>query len=239
MAPGRMRSTLAVTALVAVVVPVALAASRAAGAETSEECSPGLHTLRLGRGSTALMHVAPAAAGTASSVLLVLHDTGGTERQALATFGRGQNVPGLILVAPGAHGPAWSFERGRGHDLATVSRALTQTVSSCRVDPNRIAIGGFGAGATAALSLGVTNGRVFHAIVALAPGPVAAQVRAGRPRVFIAHGTSDRVAPFATTRKVLVPSLRREGYAVTFRTFTGGHVVPAAVARAALQWLLH
>ena len=226
------------TLTVAVLLVVASTGTRAAGAETNDACSAGVHALRLGGGSTALVRVAPTPAGTPRSLLLVLHDAGGTEARAIAAFSGGWDAPGLILVAPRARGAAWSFERGSGDDLATVGRALTQAVSRCKVDSSRIAIGGFGTGATAALSLGVTNGRLFHAIVALAPGPVGTQKRAGRPRVFIAHGTSDRVAPFAKTRDVLVPSLRREGYAVTFRAFPGGHVVPAGVARAAVKWLL-
>ena len=223
---------------VAVLVAVAVAASRAAGAEKNDGCSPGLHTLGLAGGSTALMRVAPASAAQGRTLLLVLHDAGGTESQALASFSGGWNAPGLVLVAPGSRGIAWNFERGRGDDLATVGRALTEAVSRCGVDARRMAIGGFGAGATAALSLGVTNGRLFHAIVAFAPGRVGRQKREGRPRVFIGHGTSDRVARFEKTRDVLVPSLRRQGYAVTFHAFRGGHVVPAAVARAAVRWLL-
>jgi len=233
MAHRRLRRILAVAVLLA----AALAASRA-GADTPTDCSAGMHALQLGGGSTSLVHVTPALAGTARTLLLVLHDTGGTPGEALATFRAGSSPPGLVLVAPRSRGRAWSFERGRGNDLATVSRALTRTVSHCAVDSRRIGIGGFGAGATAALSLGITNGRLFRSIVAFAPGPIGMQRRVGRPRVFIAHGEADSVSSFARTKDALVPALRRSGYAVTFRAFPGGHVVPAAVARAAVRWFL-
>ena len=67
---------------------------------------------------------------------------------------------------------------------------------------------------------------------------VEAGTRLGKPRIFVAHGTRDGVHPFAGTRDALVPKLRREGYAVTFRAFVGGHVVPAPVSRAAVSWFL-
>lgn len=224
-----------------VVAAVAFAATPAGAVSSTgsaEPCSPGVHTLDLGSGSTALMRVTRAAGTGRRALLLVLHDAGASQRQGLSAFRGGWSSPGLVLLAPSSRGTSWSFERGRGGDLAPVGRALTQAVARCAVDPRRIGIGGFAAGATSALSLGLTNGRLFHSIVALSPASIETRQRVGRPRVFVALGKSDGVTPFAATRDVLVPSLRREGYAVTFRAFSGGHSVPAAVSQAAVRWLL-
>ena len=49
--------------------------------------------------------------------------------------------------------------------------------------------------------------------------------RAGRPRVFVAHGRRDDVLPVERTSGRIVPALRDAGYRVTFRTFGDGHVV--------------
>jgi predicted esterase len=184
------------------------------------------------------MRVTPGAVSARKALLLVLHDAGGSEDDALALFRAGWGSPGLVLVAPGARSTKWSFERGRGDDLATVGHALTQAFSRCPIDPAQVGIGGFAEGATSALSLGITNGRLFHAVVALSPGSIDKQKRVGQPRVFVAHGTGDRVHPFASTRDVLVPELRRQGYSVTFHPFSGGHTVPAEVSRAAVRWFL-
>jgi predicted esterase len=172
------------------------------------------------------------------ALLLVLHDAGASARQGLSAFRGGWGSPGLVLLAPSSHGTSWSFERGRGSDLAPVSRALTQAVAQCPVDSRRIGIGGFAAGATSALSLGLTNGRLFHAIVALSPDAIETRQRAGRPRVFVALARSGAAAHFAQRQTVLVPTLRREGYAVTFRAFAGGRSVPTAVSQAAVRWFL-
>jgi predicted esterase len=221
-------------AALAVLVAAAFGGS-SVGASTAETCAPGLHTLDVGGRETALMRVTPGAADAKRALLLALHDAGGTRRDGLAEFRASWTTPGLVLVAPGSRRANWSFEHGAGHDLATVGRALTQAFSRCAVDPRRVGIGGFAAGATSALSLGIRNGRLFRAIIAFSPGEIATQTRMGRPRVFVAHGTNDSRSAFDST---LVSTLRRKGYAVTFRPFSGGHTVPPAVSRAAVRWFL-
>lgn len=61
-------------------------------------------------------------------------------------------------------------------------------------------------------------------------------IRHGRPRVFVSHGTSDRVLPIARCGRRLVPELRDAGYDVTYEEFRGGHRVPPEVAAAAVRW---
>jgi phospholipase/carboxylesterase len=230
---ARLRTRYSVVVLA--VLLAALLGGSGAGARESETCAPGLHTLDLGGGRSALMRVNPGDASGKKALLLALHDAGGSARAGLAAFRGGWDRPGLVLVAPSARGMGWSVERRRGGDLRTIDRAMTQAFSRCTVDSRRVGIGGFASGATSALSLGIRNGRLFRAIVALSPGPIAMQTRVGRPRVFVAHGTNDRRSAFDT---MLVPSLRREGYTVTLRAFTGGHTVPPAVSRAAVMWFL-
>lgn len=75
-------------------------------------------------------------------------------------------------------------------------------------------------------------------MAAFSPGFLAlSKTLRGQPRVFISHGRNDPVLPFSTSRDVIVPILRSGGYDVTFHEFDGGHVVPAEVSEAALDWL--
>lgn len=220
------------------VVTLVLAAGAPTNARSAGGCTPGVHRLPVGNGRSALMRVGPGDEGDKKALILVLHGAGGSAQDGLFAFRGGWNARDVVLVAPGARGPTWSLLLGSGDDLPTVDRALTQAYARCRIDSAHVGIGGFSDGATYALSLGVANGRLFRAIMALSPGGVHARKRVGKPRIFVAHGTNDHVLPFATTRNELVPELRREGYAVTFRTFAGGHTAPAAISRAAVHWFL-
>ena len=88
------------------------------------------------------------------------------------------------------------------------------------------------------LSLGLANGRLFHAVIALSPGGIVGERREGKPRIFIAHGTRDNVLPFSTSRDQLVPALRKAGYRVRFLPFAGEHKAREPESRAAVRWFL-
>jgi phospholipase/carboxylesterase len=221
-----------------VVASLALAGSTPTSARSAAGCTPGVHRLQLGSGRSALMRVGPGDDADKKALILVLHGAGGSAKDGLFAFRGGWDAHDVVLVAPASRGPTWSFVLGSGDDLPTVDRALTQAFARCTIDSARVGIGGFSDGATYALSLGVANGRLFRAIMALSPGGVHVRKPVGKPRIFVAHGTNDHVLPFAQTRNDLVPELRREGYAVTFHTFAGGHSAPAAISRAAVRWFL-
>jgi phospholipase/carboxylesterase len=171
------------------------------------------------------------------ALILTLHGAGsGGSRGGLYVFRGGWDVPGVVMVAPAAEGSTWSFLRGSDTDLPFVNRALARTFARCRVDVRRIAVGGFSDGATYALTLGLTNGDLFRAVMALSPGGVLARDAVGKPRVFIAHGTLDRVLPMSRTSDAIVRELRSSGYRVTYRKFRGGHQVLPEVSRDAVRW---
>ena len=123
---------------------------------------------------------------------------------------------------------------------------IGRSVCRCAIDRNRLAIGGFSDGASYALSLGLANGDVFSYIVAFSPGFIVRAQARGRlgnnnkvqiPRVYIAHGTGDNVLPIASTSRVFVSSLRKNGYNVEFHEFSGGHHLSRQVADKAMAWL--
>ena len=86
-----------------------------------------------------------------------------------------------------------------------------------------------------ALWLGLANGDLFRGVIALSGGGSLPDERVGKPRIFVAHGTRDRVIPISLGGDEIVRQLRSEGgYRMTYRRFDGGHRVIPAIARAAV-----
>ena len=88
-------------------------------------------------------------------------------------------------------------------------------------------------GSSYALSLGLTNGDLFDAVIAFSPGFSADGRRHGTPSIFVSHGVEDTVLPIQATSRVIVPALKKRGYDVDYREFQGPHTVPPRIARAA------
>jgi phospholipase/carboxylesterase len=145
---------------------------------------------------------------------------------------------GLILLAPKSQRETWDVVYGRfGPDAAVIDELLADLFGRYAIDPRRVFVSGFSDGASCALSLGLTNGDLFAGIAAFSPGFAHTPSVAGKPRVFISHGTTDHVIPIDKTSGQIVGRLRREGYDVIYREFEGPHVVPPAVAREAVEWM--
>jgi phospholipase/carboxylesterase len=115
--------------------------------------------------------------------------------------------------------------------------ALDGVFEAVAVDPRRLIISGFSDGASYALSLGLGNGDLFSHVLAFSPGFMAPDAQHGKPPVFVSHGTGDRVLDIDRCSRALVPILEQAGYPVTYEEFDGGHEVPPAILRRALEWL--
>ncbi len=217
--------------------PVPDTTTAAASSTAAESCSPGVHELTLGNGQPARMHVAP---GDRERALIVaLHGAGGTPFGAIEAFRSALNEPGLVLIAPASKNQTWSVIRSdRDVDLESVDLAAAEAWDRCPIDRKRLALGGFSDGATYALTLGVANGDLFPAVIALSPGGIVADTRRGSPRIFVSHGTEDEVLPIAGASDTIVPQLQEAGFDVTYRRFRGNHEVPPDVAAAAVRWFL-
>jgi predicted esterase len=181
------------------------------------------------------MRVNAGATDGKKALVLALHGAGGTSESGLWIFRGGAKTRGLVLVAPASESRTWNIFYGA--DLDTIDRALRQAFARCRVDARRVAVGGFSDGATTALSVGLLNGDLFRAVMAVAPGGIIAERPVGKPRVYIAHGTRDTVLPFRIGQAV-TRELRSFGYAVKFRAFAGAHDVPDGISREAVRWFL-
>ena len=172
------------------------------------------------------------------ALVLLLHGAGGSARQGLAPLLPFADEAALLLLGVKSRRATWDILlESFGPDVAFIDRSLARVFVRTSVDPARVAIGGFSDGASYALSLRLANGDLFRAVIAFSPGFVASAERRGRPRVFISHGTDDRVLPIDATSRRIVAELEGEGYDVHYREFRGSHAVPPSVAREALAWL--
>jgi phospholipase/carboxylesterase len=199
-------------------------------------CRPGEYELRLAPGRRALLRVTPPHVRSPRALLVALHGAGsGGAPGGLYAFRGAWGVPGLVVVAPAAAGSAWTLE---AEDVGFVERALRAALARCRVDPRRMAIGGFSSGAGMALWLGLSNGELFRGVIVLSGGGPLPESRVGKPRVFVAHGRRDGVIPIESGGDPLVRELRAAGYPVTYARFAGGHrVIPHIARRAVLATL--
>lgn len=170
-------------------------------------------------------------------LVLLLHGAGGSPRQGLDLLLPLADSRGLLLLAPKSAAGTWDvIVDGFGVDVRRIDRVLEEVVDAYAVEA--AVVGGFSDGASYALSLGLTNGDLFGAVIAFSPGFAAPLVRHGRPQVFVSHGTGDRVLPVNACSRRLVPQLKALDYPVTYVEFAGGHEVPEPVRDRAVAWLL-
>jgi phospholipase/carboxylesterase len=207
--------------------------SSAAGARR-----PGVHLLGLGARRDGLVLVpAAAAAGEPRPLVVALHGAGGTGAQMIDLLEPSASRRRLFVLAPDSRARTWDVIAGGGYgpDVEFIDDALAAVFAAYPVGPT--AIGGFSDGASYALSLGLANGDLFGHVLAWSPGFAAPGSQVGGPRVFVSHGTGDRVLPIERCSRRIVPRLRNEGYDVVYREFDGGHTVPREQIEAALDLL--
>jgi phospholipase/carboxylesterase len=190
-------------------------------------------------GGGALFYVPQTARDTDPPGLVVaLHGAGGLARDTFDLLRPHADEANLMLLAPKSRGATWDVSMGGfGPDVAAIDRLLTLVFERYPIDGDRIAVAGFSDGASYALSLGLTNGDLFDAVIAFSPGFIAFAEARGLPRLFISHGTDDEILPIARTSRQGVPRLRAAGYRVRYREFDGGHDAPQPVVREAIEWL--
>lgn len=206
-------------------------------------------------------YIPPAAAGKRAPLLVLLHGAGSEGVDMVERFKPEADRRGVILLAPKSGGFTWdtvlyfnpdygSFAPiaklpptnppvAFGADIKRVDKALALLLEHVAVDPARIGLLGFSDGATYALAIGPRNPGLFSTVIALSPGFAYPTMRKGRDqRIFLAHGTEDRVLPFIGSKRDIVPNLIRHGHKVKFVRFPGGHEVPPNIAAQAIDYFL-
>jgi phospholipase/carboxylesterase len=115
---------------------------------------------------------------------------------------------------------------------------LERVFDQARIASSKISLCGFSDGASYALSLGLVNGDLFGHVVAFSPGFMMHSGAVGRPKIYVTHGTMDRVLDIDRTSRVLVPKLKSEGYDVQYREFDGPHTPPRAYLHDVVAWMV-
>ena len=200
----------------------------------------GLHPLGLADARDGVLYIPERLDQTRPvPLILALHGAGSNAHDAIHPLRRFADSLGMVLVAPDARTGEWDLlDGGFGDDVDFIDHALARAFEQCLIDERRVAIEGFSDGGSYALSLGLRNTELFTHVIAFSPGFLTLPPCVGKPKVFISHGASDVILPAARCSRRIVPRLERDGYAVTYHEFSGGHVVPADVAAAAVAWLL-
>lgn len=168
---------------------------------------------------------------------LLLHGAGGDARHGLSLLRGHADRLGLVLLAPDSRRATWDvLGGGYGPDVDFINLALEQTFARYAVNARRVAFAGFSDGASYALSLGIINGDLATHVIAFSPGFMAPTRQKGSPRLFISHGTQDRVLPIDRCSRRIVPQVRQAGYFVNYKEFDGPHTIPPEIAREAAEW---
>ena len=220
---------------------ISFAILRSRPRKPSKPARPGLRALGLGSPRDGYIYIPPTYSPSRPSPLVVLlhgaaHDSKEWSQSPLPEFFDAGRV---IVVMPDSRRTTWDMLLGDyGPDVRFIDRALALAFDECRIDPARIALGGFSDGATYALSLGITNANLFSSILAFSPGTVKPAAKTGKPRIFITHGTNDSVLPIEDTSRQIVEALREKNYPVTYEEFEGPHTVTREGAKRAIAWFL-
>jgi len=196
---------------------------------------PGVWPLGVSATRDGLLYVPEAARTRQVPLLVMLHGYGSSPERIWQAVKDDADERSVAVLLPASRQVSWDFERGDfGADRAFIDAALASTFLRVPVDPAHVALGGFSAGATFALSLGPSNGDLFHWIFAFSPTGLEVAGRVGHPGFLVAHGTADPVVPIGASSRSIVPALRAAGDRVIYREFPLGEheLFPDAVHEA-------
>jgi phospholipase/carboxylesterase len=200
----------------------------------------GLHPLGFRTERDALLYVPESSLKLDKAPLVLsLHGASRSSDRGIEVLRAQADEFGFLLLAPASARVTWDIINGAGGlDAKFINRAMNKVYEMRSIDPARVAMAGFSDGASASLSLGLANGDLFAAVFGFSPGFVVDLPRAGKPPVFISHGTIDNVLPIDECSRRIVPQLRQDGYKVTYREFEGKHTLPPEIASEAMRWFM-
>jgi len=220
---------------------LAYATLRARPSRRTESVKRGVQRLGIASERDGFLYVPSSySAGNPAPLIVLLHGAGSSSSDWSGfLFTKLFDDPPVIVLAPDSRDRLWDVSMGGfGQDVRFIDDALDLTFGMCNVDTSHIALGGFSDGASYTLSLGLTNGDLFTNLMAFSPGYMKPAAKRGKPKIFIAQGRRDAVLPISTTRNVIVPSLRKDGYDVDFEEFDGPHTVKLDELAGAMHWFL-
>lgn len=186
----------------------------------------------------AILYIPQNASESSLPLLVMLHGATQSAEDMFWYLGTTPDETGVVVLAPNSRDTTWDAIGGSfGTDVEHLNRALERVFETVAIDPARVAAGGFSDGASYALSLGLINGDLFRSVIAFSPGFIVSGIPLGKPRIFVSHGTHDRILPIDRCGRRIAAGLIARGYEVNFREFDGDHEIPNDVAREGLKWI--
>jgi predicted esterase len=148
-----------------------------------------------------------------------------------------------LFLVPRSIAPTWDLIAGGGRsDLDFLEFSYDLIYRRYPIDRERQALVGYSDGASYGLSIGMSNPRIFRAVMAWAAGFVAYDdtfVTDGDPKpdIYLEYGTQDEIFPFEQVALPMRASLEGAGYTVSFHVDEGGRHWPSGhFQREALDW---
>ena len=148
-----------------------------------------------------------------------------------------------LFLIPRSRLPTWDLIAGDERpDLDFLEYAYDLIYRRYPVDAFRQALLGFSDGASYGLSVGLSNPRIFRAVMAWAAGfvtfdPSFVRDDDPKPDLLLEYGTHDPVFPFEQVALPMREGLERAGYRVEFRIDEGGKHWPSGDFQPeALDW---
>ena len=176
-------------------------------------------------------------------LLTVLHGAGRQDEMLVRAYRDEPERRQGVFFIPRSTLPTWDLITGEDRpDLDFLEHAYAEIYRRVPVDHARQALIGYSDGASYALAIGLSNPRLFSAIMGWAAGfvvfdPAGIAPDDPKPRILLEHGSHDPVFPFDQIAVRNRAILQRLGYEVTFRVDEGGvHWPSREFQRAALDW---
>ena len=212
--------------------------------EPRDEPSPTGHVF-VERGDSRAVLLTPAEIDPAKRypLITVLHGAGRQDEMLVKACRDQPEARDALFLVPRSLLPTWDLiASAERPDLDFLEYAYDLIYRRYPVDPDRQALLGYSDGASYALSVGLSNPRIFRAVMGWAAGFIALAPdfdpdAAPKPAVLLEYGTHDELFPFDRVALPMRENLRRAGYTVEFRVDQGGKHWPSAdFLPEALDW---
>jgi predicted esterase len=178
-------------------------------------------------------------------LITVLHGAGRQDEMLAKAYRDEPEQRQALFLIPRSTHPTWDLiacdERP---DLDFLEYAYDLVYRRYPIDAARQAVIGYSDGASYGLSFGLSNPRIFGAVMGWAAGFKVIDEKLlrpddPRPRVLLEYGTHDQLFPFEQVALPMQADLEARGYELEFRVDQGGkHWPPSDFQPEALDWFL-
>ena len=173
----------------------------------------------------------------------VLHGAGRQDKMLVKACRDEPDHRDAFFLVPRSVEPTWDLiVGGERADLDFLEYAYDLIYRRYPIDPQRQVLIGYSDGASYALSVAISNPRIFEAALCWAAGFVmfdgtfvAPEDR--KPEIYLEYGTHDQLFPFEQIALPMKENLARAGYSVKFSVDEGGRHWPSGAFQPdALDW---